>query len=109
MEGTFVQELEHLSAKLGHQAEVAHFWQLKYSSLHAAHGALEARLADCRAEIEERARELDEKEDRERDSTTRISSLLIEREALRDGFSGARREAQSREAEVEGCERRCGG
>ncbi|KFY25321.1 hypothetical protein V493_04704, partial [Pseudogymnoascus sp. VKM F-4281 (FW-2241)] len=102
MEGTFVQELEHLSAKLGHQAEVAHFWQLKYSSLHAAHGALEVRLADCRAEIDERARELDEKENRERDSTTRISSLLIEREALRDGFAGARRDAQCREAEVEG-------
>jgi hypothetical protein len=101
MEGTFVQELEHLSAKLGHQAEVAHFWQLKYSSLHAAHGALEARLADCRAELEERAREIDEREDRERDATTRISSLLIERDALREGFAGARREAQVRDAENE--------
>ncbi|OBT53451.1 hypothetical protein VE04_06899 [Pseudogymnoascus sp. 24MN13] len=83
MEGTFEHEVEHLSAKLGHQAEVAHFWQLN-------------------AEIEERAGELDERAVRERDSTTRISSLLIDREGLREGFAGRDARRTSRESEVEG-------
>lgn len=91
MEGSFVNELEHLSAKLAHASESSAFWQAKYGALHAAHAALDLQLRDARADIEDRQRELEAREARERDNVTRITSLLLERDGLREGHAAARR------------------
>lgn len=97
MESEFARELTSLSHKLTHESETAQFWQQKHSTLHASYQTIETELRHLRQELGATSQT---KEDRDRDIKTRISSLMLDRDAFREAYNEAMAEVRIKEEEV---------
>ncbi|RDW82126.1 hypothetical protein BP6252_03238 [Coleophoma cylindrospora] len=91
----FEKELTLLSHKLTHESETAAFWQKKYTALHQAFLKTDTDLKVLKQETEGT-------EGRDRDVKTRISSLILDRDAFREAFNEAMGEVRMREEEGRG-------
>lgn len=90
MEDEFEKELTHLSHKLTNESETAQFWQQKHSSLHQTFLKTDTDLRMLRAECAGR-------EERDRDIKTRISSLMLDRDAFREAYNEAMAEVRGKD------------
>ena len=97
MEDEFERELTQLSHKLTNESETAQFWQAKHSSLNQTFLKTDTDLRLLRQEIStfQQARE-----ERDRDIKTRISSLMLDRDAFREAYNEAMGELRQKEEEV---------
>ncbi len=97
MEDEFERELTQLSHKLTNESETAQFWQAKHSSLNQTFLKTDTDLRLLKQEIStfQQARE-----ERDRDIKTRISSLMLDRDAFREAYNEAMGEVRQKEGEV---------
>ena len=86
MEDEFERELTQLSHKLTNESETAVFWQQKHSALNQNFLKTDTDLRLLRQEL---AGVVKEREERDRDIKTRISSLMLDRDAFREAYNAA--------------------
>lgn len=97
MEDEFERELTGLSHKLTNENETSVFWQQKHSSLHQSFLKLDTELRILRSSTPSNS--VVEK-DRERDVKTRLSSLVMDRDAFREAYNEAMGELRERDGEI---------
>jgi hypothetical protein len=93
MESEFEKELTLLSHKLTNESETSQFWQQKHSSLHQTFLKTDTDLRLLRSS-------LSAQEDRDREIKTRISSLMLDRDAFREAYNEAMGEIRGKEEVV---------
>lgn len=93
----FSHELASLSQKLTNESESAAFWQQKHTSLHQTFLKTDTDLRLLRSQ---QSLILSQQEERDRDIKTRISSLMLDRDAFREAYNEALAELRSKEEEV---------
>lgn len=98
MEDEFSLELMNLGEKLAASTETATYWQNKHSSVHQQFLAVDTDLRVLQHENAVRARE---REERDKDVKTRISSLILDRDTLREGYQAAKSSLFNCEREME--------
>lgn len=94
MEDEFERELTQLSHKLTNESETSIFWQQKHSSLNQTFLKTDTDLRLLRQEVSSFQQE---RETRDRDIKTRISSLMLDRDAFREAYNEACRDLNSKE------------
>jgi len=94
MEDEFERELTQLSHKLTNESETAIFWQQKHSSLNQTFLKTDTELRLLRQEVSGLEQV---KESRDRDIKTRISSLMLDRDAFREAYNEAMGELRVKE------------
>jgi hypothetical protein len=94
MEDEFERELTQLSHKLTNESETAIFWQQKHSSLNQTFLKTDTELRLLRQEVSGSEQV---KESRDRDIKTRISSLMLDRDAFREAYNEAMGELRVKE------------
>ncbi|KAL3423991.1 hypothetical protein PVAG01_05738 [Phlyctema vagabunda] len=82
----FERELTQLSQKLTSESETSVFWQQKHSHLNQTFLKADTDLRLLRQEL---GLANDSKEERDRDIKTRISSLMLDRDAFREAYNEA--------------------
>lgn len=90
----FERELTTLSHKLTNESETAIFWQQKHSSLNQTFLKTDTELRLLRQEVSGFEQV---KESRDRDIKTRISSLILDRDAFREAYNEAMGELRVKE------------
>ncbi|KAH8811754.1 hypothetical protein F5884DRAFT_855092 [Xylogone sp. PMI_703] len=102
MEDEFQRELTQLSLKLTNEAETATFWQQKHSALNQTFLKTDAELRLLRQDMTTmQSQSKDERDrDRDRDIKTRISSLILDRDAFREAYNEAMGEVKGLESTV---------
>ncbi|RFU31989.1 hypothetical protein B7463_g4391, partial [Scytalidium lignicola] len=102
MEEEFQRELTQLSIKLTNESETATFWQQKHSALNQTFLKTDAELRLLRQEINAlQSQSKEERErDRDRDIKTRISSLILDRDAFREAYNEAMGELKGMESTI---------
>jgi len=86
MEDEFERELTQLSHKLTNESETAIFWQQKHSALNQTYLKADTDLRLLRQEVNSFQQDRDQ---RDRDIKTRISSLIMDRDAFREAYNEA--------------------
>lgn len=86
MEDEFERELTQLSHKLTNESETAIFWQQKHSALNQTFLKTDTDLRLLQQEVISYQQDRD---NRDRDIKTRISSLLLDRDAFREAYNEA--------------------
>jgi len=86
MENEFERELTQLSHKLTNESETAIFWQQKHSALNQTFLKTDTDLRLLRQEVNSIQQD---KDNRDRDIKTRISSLMLDRDAFREAYNEA--------------------
>jgi hypothetical protein len=99
MEDEFERELTSLSHKFTNENETSVFWQQKHSSLHQSFLKVDTELKLLRQEFSQLSGR--DTVERERDVKTRISSLVMDRDAFREAYNEAMGELRDKEVEVE--------
>ena len=94
MEDEFERELTQLSHKLTNESETAIFWQQKHSSLNQTFLKTDTDLRLLRQEVNSFQQT---REERDRDIKTRISSLMLDRDAFREAYNEAMGEMRAKE------------
>lgn len=94
MEDEFERELTQLSHKLTNENETAIFWQQKHSSLNQTFLKTDTDLRLLRAEL---SGYQNSREERDRDIKTRISSLMLDRDAFREAYNEAMGELRGKD------------
>ena len=94
MEDEFERELTHLSHKLTNENETAVFWQQKHSTLNQTFLKADTDLRLLRQEVSAFHQG---REERDRDIKTRISSLILDRDAFREAYNEAMGELRGKE------------
>ncbi|KAK0102461.1 hypothetical protein ONS95_006080 [Cadophora gregata] len=97
MESEFSAELTTLSHKLTNESETVQFWQQKHSSLNQTFLQTDTDLRLLKQEI---AGFAEAREERDRDIKTRISSLILDRDAFREAYNEAMGEVRGKEEMV---------
>jgi hypothetical protein len=97
MADEFERELTGLLEKLTAEKETSQFWQHKHSSLNQTYLKADTDLRLLRQELSTYE---NRKEDKERDIKTRISSLMLDRDAFREAYNEAMGELRGKEEEV---------
>jgi len=97
MESEFEKELTLLSHKLTNESETSQFWQSKHTSLHQNFLKTDTDLRLLRSELNSINQN---REDRDREIKTRISSLMLDRDAFREAYNEAMGELKAKEGEV---------
>lgn len=97
MEEEFSKQLGLLGEKHANEAEVAHFWQRKHSELNQQFLKTDADLRVLRHENLARERQ---REERDREIRTRMSSLVNDRDSMRETYHANRTELQRKEEEI---------
>lgn len=98
MEAQFARELTSLGDRLTREAEEATFWEKKYSTLDQRYPKTDTDLRILQHDMAARETQLEE---RDRDISTRISSLKIDRDAFREGYNSTQRRLEDKEQEVD--------
>lgn len=98
MEAQFARELTSLGDRLTREAEKATFWEKKYSTLDQRYLKTDTDLRILQHDMAVRETQLEE---RDRDISTRISSLKIDRDAFREGYNSTQRRLEDKEQEVD--------
>ncbi|KAI9738443.1 MAG: hypothetical protein M1818_005340 [Claussenomyces sp. TS43310] len=83
MEDEFSRELLQLGEKITNEAETSQYWQQKHSKLHQQFLKVDA---DLRILRHENSLKEQQREERDRDIKTRISSLVLDRDTLREAY-----------------------
>lgn len=94
MENEFERELTQLSHKLTNESETAIFWQQKHSTLNQTFLKTDTDLRLLRQEVNTFQQS---REERDRDIKTRISSLMLDRDAFREAYNEAMGELRAKE------------
>ena len=94
MEDEFERELTQLSHKLTNESETAIFWQQKHSSLNQTFLKTDTDLRLLRQEM---SGLMSSREERDRDIKTRISSLMLDRDAFREAYNEAMGELRGKD------------
>jgi chromosome segregation ATPase len=94
MEDEFERELTQLSHKLTNESETAIFWQQKHSTLNQTFLKTDTDLRLLRQEVNTFQQS---REERDRDIKTRISSLMLDRDAFREAYNEAMGELRAKE------------
>lgn len=94
MEDEFERELTQLSHKLTNESETAIFWQQKHSSLNQTFLKTDTDVRLLRAEL---SGLMSSREERDRDIKTRISSLMLDRDAFREAYNEAMGELRGKD------------
>ena len=94
MEDEFERELTQLSHKLTNESETAIFWQQKHSSLNKTFLKTDTDLRLLRQEVNSFQQT---REERDRDIKTRISSLMLDRDASREAYNEAMGELRAKD------------
>lgn len=94
MQEEFARELNHLSHKLTSETEKANFWEKKHSSLNQMFLKTDTELRVLQHDFQVREKQLEE---RDKDIKTRISSLMIDRDAFREGYNATQRDLKEKE------------
>lgn len=94
MEDEFEAELTRLSHKLTNESETAQFWQQKHSALNQNYLKSDTELRLLRQELGGLNQV---KEERDRDIKTRISSLMLDRDAFREAYNEAMGELRGKD------------
>ncbi|KAF8856496.1 hypothetical protein BDZ45DRAFT_745397 [Acephala macrosclerotiorum] len=97
MEDEFEAELTRLSHKLTNESETAQFWQQKHSALNQNYLKSDTELRLLRQELGGLNQV---KEERDRDIKTRISSLMLDRDAFREAYNEAMGELRGKDERV---------
>ncbi|KAE8445489.1 hypothetical protein EG329_013379 [Mollisiaceae sp. DMI_Dod_QoI] len=97
MEDEFETELTRLSHKLTNESETAQFWQQKHSALNQNYLKSDTELRLLRQELGGLNQV---KEERDRDIKTRISSLMLDRDAFREAYNEAMGELRGKDERV---------
>lgn len=90
----FERELTQLSHKLTNESETSTFWQQRHSSLNQTFLKTDTDLRLLRHEL---GLVRDGKEERDRDIKTRISSLMLDRDAFREAYNEAMGEVRTKD------------
>jgi chromosome segregation ATPase len=98
MEEEFSKELDQLRLKLTNESEISAYWQQKHSALNQQFLKTDTDLRMLRHEIATRDKQ---REERDRDVKTRISSLILDRDGLKDAYHIAKVELTHREEEIQ--------
>jgi rubrerythrin len=94
MEDEFERELTQLSHKLTNENETAVFWQQKHSTLNQTFLKVDTDLRLLRQEVSAFQQG---REERDRDIKTRISSLMLDRDAFREAYNEAMGDLRGKE------------
>lgn len=97
MEEEFSRELTQLGQKLTNESEISLYWQQKHSSLNQQFLKADTDLRLLRHEVAARDKQ---REERDRDVKTRISSLILDRDTLREGYHMAKMDLQHKDEEI---------
>lgn len=97
MEEEFSRELTQLGQKLTNESEISMYWQQKHSSLNQQFLKVDTDLRLLRHEVAARDKQ---REERDRDVKTRISSLILDRDTLREGYHIAKMDLQHKDEEI---------
>lgn len=102
MEEEFERELKQLSLKLTSETETVAFWQQKHSMLNQSFLKTDADLRLLRQEMNALQTQTKEERDRDRDRDvkTRISSLILDRDAFREAYNEAMGEINGMEGTI---------
>lgn len=102
MEDEFERELTQLSHKLTNESETALFWQQKHSALNQTYLKADTELKLLRQDLStsHSQQQAQQREERERDIKTRISSLMLDRDAFREAYNEAMGELRGKEEQV---------
>lgn len=97
MEEEFSRELHLLGEKLTNESEISTYWQQKHSALNQQYLKADTDLRVLQHEVASRDKQ---REDRDRDVKTRISSLMLERDTLREAYHLLKTDLKHKEDEV---------
>lgn len=97
MEGEFARELTQLSHRLTSETEKANLWEKKHSALNQQYLKTDTDLRMLQHDYAVREKQLEE---RDKDIKTRISSLMIDRDAFREGYNATQRDLKAKERDV---------
>lgn len=102
MEDEFERELTQLSHKLTNESETALFWQQKHSALNQTYLKADTELKLLRQDLStsHSQQQAQQREERERDVKTRISSLMLDRDAFREAYNEAMGELRGKDEQV---------
>jgi hypothetical protein len=97
MEEEFSRELQQLSEKLTNESDSSKYWQQKHSALNQQFLKTDTDLRILRHEM---AGWDKQREDRDKDVKTRISSLMLDRDTLREGYHLLKSDLKHKEEEI---------
>lgn len=97
MEQEFSRELEQLGVKLANESEISKYWQQKHSSLNQEFLKTDTDLRILRREMASWDKQ---REEREKDVKTRISSLMLDRDTLREGYHLLKSDMKHKDEEI---------
>jgi activating signal cointegrator complex subunit 1 len=97
MEEEFSREIQTLGEKLTNESEISTYWQQKHSALNQQYLKADTDLHVLRHDVAAREKL---REDRDKDVKTRISSLMLDRDTLREGYHLLKTELKHKEDEV---------
>lgn len=97
MEDEFSRELTQLGQKITNESESSQYWQQKHSTLHQQFLKVDTDLRILRRENSVREKQ---REERDRDLKTRVSSLILDRDTLRDAYHAKQAELKARDQEM---------
>lgn len=97
MEDEFSRELLQLGEKLANENELSVYWQQKYSALNQQFLKADTDLRVLRQEVSIRERD---EEERDRDLMTRVSSLMLDRDKLKEAYHASKARQWELEEEV---------
>lgn len=97
MEDEFVREVQNLAEKLTNESEMTAYWQQKHSAVNQQYLKTDTDLHLLRHDISSWDKQ---REDKERDVKTRLSSLILDRDTLREGCHVLQQELKHKEDEI---------
>jgi chromosome segregation ATPase len=97
MEGEFSRELEQLGEKLTNESDTSKYWQQKHSALNQQFLKTDTDLRILRHEM---AGWDKQREERDKDVKTRISSLMLDRDTLREGYHLLKSDLKHKDEEI---------
>jgi hypothetical protein len=97
MEGEFSRELEQLGEKLTNESDTSKYWQQKHSALNQQFLKTDTDLRILRHEMASWDKQRDE---RDKDVKTRISSLMLDRDTLREGYHLIKSDLKHKDEEI---------
>lgn len=97
MEEEFSRELQQLGEKLTNESDTSKYWQQKHSALNQQFLKADADLRILRHEV---AGWDKQREEKEKDVKTRISSLMLDRDTLREGYHLLKSDLKHKDEEI---------
>lgn len=101
MASEFEKELTLLSHKLSNERESSNFWQQKHTALHQTYIQTDTSLRLLRSELSALQGSQTANQERDREVKTKISSLMLDRDAFREAYNEAMGEVSQKEEVID--------